>query len=116
MTLPTAAAQDRVAPRRRRQTLRGTVVSDKMNKTIVVVVGRTARHSRYRKVLRLHKKYHAHDEANEARVGDLVEIMATRPLSRQKRWRLVRILERARETGPELAAEPLVAAAGEART
>lgn len=73
----------------------GTVVSDCQDKTIVVKVDRRAAHPRYHKVLTLSKRYYAHDEKNEARLGDRVEIMETRPLSKLKRWRLVTIVQRA---------------------
>ena len=70
----------------------GTVVSDKNDKTIVVSVGRASRHRLYHKVIRRTKKYHAHDEANSATLGDLVRIEEARPTSKTKRWRLVEIL------------------------
>lgn len=73
----------------------GVVVSDAMDKTVVVKVERRTRHSLYGKSLRRTSKLHAHDEANEAKVGDLVRLMETRPLSATKRWRVVEILERA---------------------
>jgi small subunit ribosomal protein S17 len=73
----------------------GLVVSTKMEKTATVVVGRTVPHPLYKKVLRRSKKYHAHDEKNECREGDLVRIRETRPLSKTKRWRLVEIVKRA---------------------
>lgn len=75
----------------------GRVVSNKMDKTITVVVERRFSHPLYKKVLRRSKKYHAHDEKNECGIGDLVRIRETRPLSRLKRWRLVRIIERAEQ-------------------
>ncbi len=78
-----------------RKALRGRVVSDKMDKTITVQVERSKRHPLYHKTIRIKRKFYAHDEANEARVGDVVEISSTRPLSRLKRWRLVQVLERA---------------------
>jgi small subunit ribosomal protein S17 len=78
-----------------RKTRTGTVVSDKQDKTLVVKVERRAAHPRYHKVVTHSKKYYAHDENNEARVGDVVEIMETRPLSKLKRWRLVSIVQRA---------------------
>lgn len=78
----------------------GVVVSDKMDKTVVVVVERLVRHPLYKKVLRRRKKYYAHDESNECRIGDVVEIMETRPLSKLKRWRVVRIIERAKVAAP----------------
>ncbi|MCT2191182.1 30S ribosomal protein S17, partial [Dermabacter hominis] len=75
-----------------RKTQRGYVVSDKMDKTIVVEVEERVKHSLYGKVMKKHKKFKAHDEENTAGVGDLVRIMETRPLSASKRWRLVEIL------------------------
>jgi small subunit ribosomal protein S17 len=77
-----------------RRQLVGRVSSDKMDKTVVVEVERTVRHTLYGKVMRLSKKYKAHDESNECRVGDLVCIEESRPMSREKRWRVVEILER----------------------
>ncbi|MCT1717384.1 30S ribosomal protein S17, partial [Dermabacter hominis] len=77
-----------------RKTQRGYVVSDKMDKTIVVEVEERVKHSLYGKVMKKHKKFKAHDEENTAGVGDLVRIMETRPLSASKRWRLVEILEK----------------------
>jgi small subunit ribosomal protein S17 len=79
--------------RGKRKELIGVVVSDKMDKTIVVRVERLVRHPLYKKVIRKHKKYKAHDEHNIAKVGDKVRIMETRPLSKEKRWRLVEILK-----------------------
>ncbi len=73
----------------------GVVVSDKQDKTIVVRVDRRTAHPRYRKVITLSKRYQAHDETNEARVGDRVQIVETRPLSKTKRWRLESIVQRA---------------------
>lgn len=75
--------------------LEGIVVSNKMDKTIVVRVERVVRHPLYGKVMRMHKKYHAHDESNEAREGDRVEILESRPMSKTKRWVLTGIVERA---------------------
>lgn len=72
----------------------GRVVSDKMDKTRVVAVQRLTRHPLYGKTIRRTKKYKVHDEHNEAKIGDLVKIMETRPLSKDKRWRLKEILER----------------------
>ena len=72
----------------------GVVVSDKMDKTIVVKVERFVQHPRFKKYIKRSKKYYAHDEKNEAGVGDTVEIEETRPLSKLKRWRLVRIVRR----------------------
>lgn len=76
----------------RRKTLIGTVVSNAMDKTVVVRVERTTRHPLYGKVVRLHKKYHAHDEANACQVGELVRIRESRPLSKTKRWVVVETL------------------------
>ncbi len=73
----------------------GTVVSDRQDKTIVVRVDRRAAHRRYGKVMTLSKRYYAHDANNEAKLGDRVEVMETRPLSKLKRWRLISILQRA---------------------
>ncbi len=72
----------------------GKVVSDKMDKTIVVAVERSTRHPLYGKTIRKTKKYKVHDEGNECRIGDKVRIMETRPLSKEKRWRLVEIVEK----------------------
>ncbi|MDX1688001.1 MAG: 30S ribosomal protein S17 [Candidatus Promineifilaceae bacterium] len=80
--------------REQRKRLTGVVTSDKMDKTVVVEVMYTKRHPLYEKVLRLRKKYKAHDEDNEAREGDRVEIIESKPYSRHKRWALVSILER----------------------
>lgn len=80
---------------RHRRVLVGQVVSDKMDKTIVVQVMRRYRHPRYRKYVNERTKYKAHDENNEARVGDMVRITESRPLSRDKRWRLQAVTERA---------------------
>ncbi|MBD2866277.1 MULTISPECIES: 30S ribosomal protein S17 [Paenibacillus] len=73
----------------------GKVVSDKMDKTIVVAVETYKKHSLYHKRIKYTKKFKAHDENNEAKIGDTVEIMETRPLSKDKRYRLVKIVERA---------------------
>jgi len=86
------------AQRNSRRTLRGTVSSDKMDKTITIVVERMYKHPKYLKYLRRHSKYLAHDPANEARIGDIVDIIECRPTSKNKRWRLDTIIRR-----PELA-------------
>lgn len=78
----------------RRKVRMGTVVSDKMDKTIVVKVETRMPHPLYGKIVTRSKKYKAHDEENRCRVGDVVKIMETRPLSRTKRWRLLEIVER----------------------
>lgn len=74
----------------------GKVVGDKMDKTIVVAVERTTRHPLYGKIIRKTKKYKVHDENNECRIGDKVTIVETRPLSKDKRWRLAAVLEKSR--------------------
>jgi small subunit ribosomal protein S17 len=79
-----------------RKTMVGRVVSDKMDKTVTVAIERISAHPLYGRRIRRTKKIKAHDEANEARTGDLVRVMETRPLSKEKRWRVVEILERAR--------------------
>jgi len=78
------------------RTLTGRVSSDKMDKTITVVVERLVRHPVYGKYMRRSTKLHAHDESNECRTGDLVMIEQCRPLAKTKAWRLVKVLERAR--------------------
>ena len=78
-----------------RKTMIGTVVSDKMDKTIVVAVEDSVSHPIYKKTVKRTYKLKAHDEANECKVGDRVEVMETRPLSKDKRWRVVRIVEKA---------------------
>lgn len=103
----TAAPEETAVNRKSRV---GTVVSDRNDKTIVVSVERTTRHRLYRKVIRRSKKYHVHDERNEATVGDLVRIEECRPYSRLKRWRLVEILteREVAEVAPEELDEELV--------
>ncbi len=81
--------------RARRKARQGTVVSDRMDKTVVVAVERRTAHPLYGKMIKRTKKYHAHDEQNDVRVGDIVRIVETRPLSRTKRWRVAEVLERA---------------------
>ena len=81
--------------RGRTQTQVGTVVKDKMDKTVVVAVQHTYLHKLYRRYMKKTSKFYAHDEKNECRQGDRVEIAASRPLSRLKRWRVRRILKRA---------------------
>jgi small subunit ribosomal protein S17 len=94
----TALATERAT---HRKTKVGRVVSDKMDKTIVVSVERLSRHPVYKRVIRLTTKFKAHDEANEARLGDTVLIQESRPLSATKRWRLIEIVARAGESLPE---------------
>ena len=85
-----------MSDRNLRKTRVGFVVSDKMDKTIVVSVEESRRHALYGKSEKITKKFKAHDENNECGIGDKVEIMETRPLSKDKRWRLVRIVEKAK--------------------
>lgn len=85
-----------MAERNLRKTRVGKVVSDKMDKTIVVAVVDNIRHPLYKKTVKRTFKLKAHDEENTCRVGDTVRVMETRPLSREKRWRLVEIIERAK--------------------
>ncbi len=82
--------------RGQRKERRGVVVSNAMEKTIIVRVDTAKPHRRYKKVVRLSQKFHAHDERNEANVGDLVRIVETRPLSKTKHWRLAEVMEQAR--------------------
>jgi len=79
-----------------RKTRIGMVSSDKMDKTIVVSIVENVRHPMYKKIVKRTIKFKAHDEGNTCKIGDKVEIMETRPLSKEKRWRLVKILERAK--------------------
>ena len=82
--------------RGRRQERQGIVVSDAMEKTIVVRVDVVKAHPRYKKVVRRSAKFHAHDESGQAKVGDIVRIVETRPLSKTKRWRLAEVVEAAK--------------------
>jgi small subunit ribosomal protein S17 len=82
------------AERGTRQEVVGVVTSNKMQKTIVVKVTRATQHRLYRRVVRSAKKYYAHDESGEARMGDTVRIVSTRPLSKLKRWRLKEVIQR----------------------
>ncbi len=85
-----------MAERNQRKVRTGTVVSDRMNKTIVVEVRRTMKHPLYERVVRTKSKLYAHDEKQEAGIGDTVRVMECRPLSKNKRWRLVEIMEKAK--------------------
>ena len=82
-----------------RKTRVGQVVSDKMDKTIVVAIEDSVQHPLYKKIMKRTYKLKAHDENNECGIGDTVEVMETRPLSKDKRWRLVRIIEKAKYGG-----------------
>jgi small subunit ribosomal protein S17 len=87
-------------PRRIRKVREGVVVSNRMQKSVVVSIQRTVMHPKYKKDLRRRTKVKAHDERNECRVGDRVLIMESRPLSRDKRWRVSKIIERAAQAEP----------------
>jgi small subunit ribosomal protein S17 len=88
--------QAQTVNRASRKTRVGLVVSDKMEKTVVVSIERRVQHPVYGKMVRRTKRFKAHDEMNEAKTGDTVRIMETRPMSKDKRWRVVEIVERAR--------------------
>lgn len=92
-TVPAPASTEASRTRGLRKTRVGEVVSDKMDKTIVVKVVTRVPHPRFRKIVKHSTKFHAHDEKNEARIGDRVSIAECRPLSRLKRWRLVEVLK-----------------------
>ncbi len=85
-----------MSERNLRKTRTGMVVSDKMDKTIVVAIEDNVRHPLYKKIVKRTVRLKAHDENNECRKGDVVEVMETRPLSKDKRWRLTRIIEKAK--------------------
>ncbi len=91
-----AASANETETRNARKVRTGTVVSDKMEKTVVVAIERRVKHPVYGKMMTRTKKLKAHDEENSAKVGDTVRIMETRPLSKDKRFRVVEIVERAR--------------------
>jgi small subunit ribosomal protein S17 len=94
---PAAAASPSTSDDRAARKVReGTVVSDAMDKTVVVAVTERVRHPRYNKFVQRTKRLYVHDEANDVNVGDRVRVMETRPLSRSKRWRVVEVLERAK--------------------
>ncbi|MCQ2353115.1 MAG: 30S ribosomal protein S17 [Victivallaceae bacterium] len=88
-------SEEKVVSRGNRKERVGIVVSDKQDKTIVVKVERRTTHPLYHKVVKISKKFAAHDEKNEAKIGDTVRIAETRPMSRNKRWRLLEIISRA---------------------
>jgi small subunit ribosomal protein S17 len=94
---PASGQNNEERRRGQRKVRQGVVVSNKMDKSIVVLVERTLQHPLYKKVIRRSKKYMAHDPENTCRVGDVVRIMECRPLSRRKRWRLVEVVSRAPE-------------------
>jgi small subunit ribosomal protein S17 len=82
--------------RGRRKVRQGVVVGDKMDKTVIVEIKTLVRHPLYGKIIRRSTKFKVHDENNEAGVGDTVEIMESRPISKEKRWRMVRVVEKAK--------------------
>lgn len=85
-----------MAEKSNKRTIKGVVVSDKMDKTIVVKSERLVKHSVFHKYVRRHDKYKAHDEQNQCKTGDTVLIIESRPMSKDKRWRMLEILERAK--------------------
>ncbi len=85
-----------MAEKSNKRTIKGVVVSDKMDKTIVVKAERLVKHSVFHKYIRRHDKYKAHDEQNQCKMGDTVLIIEARPMSKDKRWRMLEILERAK--------------------
>ncbi|MCD6216787.1 30S ribosomal protein S17 [bacterium] len=89
-------AEETVKIQGRQRVLKGTVISTKMDKTVVVKIERKKRHPLYQKVVKMAKKYHAHDEKEIATRGDFISIIATRPLSKTKRWRVKEIIEKAK--------------------
>ncbi|MCE9622222.1 MAG: 30S ribosomal protein S17 [Actinomycetia bacterium] len=89
-------AESTEAERKNRKTREGLVVSNKMDKTAVVAVVERVRHAKYGKFMMRTKKLYAHDETNDVNIGDRVSVMETRPLSKNKRWRIVEVLERAK--------------------
>ena len=97
-TSPTATSPAAVTPstRGQRKVRLGTVISDKMDKTIVVQIGSSKAHRLYKKTVRQRTRFKVHDEKNECGVGDLVRITETRPISKEKRWRLLEIVEKAK--------------------
>ena len=96
MTDTATAAPAPAATRGRRKVRLGTVISDKMDKTVIVQVGSSKAHRLYRKTVQQRTRFKVHDEKNEAGVGDLVRITETRPLSKEKRWRILEIVEKAK--------------------
>lgn len=95
-TPETTESADAAAERSARKVREGVVVSDSMDKTVTVAVIERVRHPRYNKFVQRTKKLYVHDETNDAGLGDRVRVMETRPLSKNKRWRIVEILERAK--------------------
>jgi len=92
----TAVAEKSATERGQRKVRLGTVIADKMNKTVIVQVGTSKAHRLYRKTVQQRTKFKAHDEKDECGVGDLVRIMETRPISKEKRWRVIEVVEKAK--------------------
>ncbi|OGX13520.1 MAG: 30S ribosomal protein S17 [Omnitrophica WOR_2 bacterium RIFCSPLOWO2_02_FULL_63_16] len=98
-TTPTMSQAAAPAPARGSRKIRlGTVVSNRMQKTVVVQVGRQVQHQKYQRVVRRTTNFKVHDEANRAKIGDYVKIMETRPLSKDKRWRLIEVIRSAQQS------------------
>ena len=99
--------QENETDRAARKIIKGVVISDKAPKTRVIDVERRVRHPFYEKIIRRRSRFYAHDEENQSHTGDLVEIMSTRPLSRLKRWRIVRVIKAAQKVAePAQTAKP----------
>jgi len=92
----TAVAEKTATERGQRKVRLGTVIADKMNKTVIVQVGTSKAHRLYRKTVQQRTKFKVHDEKSECGVGDLVRIMETRPISKEKRWRVIEVVEKAK--------------------
>jgi small subunit ribosomal protein S17 len=95
-TRPKTTTENATEARGQRKVRLGTVISDKMNQTIIVQIGTSKAHRLYRKTVRQRTRFKVHDEKNECGVGDLVRITETRPISKEKRWRLLEIVEKAK--------------------
>ena len=89
------AVSEKEVERNKRHSFTGVVVSDRADKTRVISVERQMRHPKYEKIVRKRSKFYVHDEKNQSKMGDLIEVMATRPMSKLKRWRLVRVVKAA---------------------
>jgi small subunit ribosomal protein S17 len=96
MAIDQKAAEASAATRGQRKVRLGTVIADKMDKTIIVQIGTSRAHRLYRKTVQQRTRFKVHDEKNECGVGDLVRITETRPISKEKRWRLLEIVEKAK--------------------
>lgn len=91
----------------KRKEFTGTVISDKMRKTIIVGITHMSKHPKYGKILKRHNKFKVHDEKNIAKVGDIVRIQETRPLSKDKRFRLLEVIKKGQAAGIDIKGEPL---------